>query len=115
MTEEEQDGSVESDHGRRKESGRRTIWLWVMVVSVFGILLPPAVGLFGTMTAMVEAFESTRDAGQSDPEILSRSISNSLATTAAGIAISVGFLALFAFSLVGWIASGRVTRPSEKS
>ncbi len=110
MTDEEQDGSVDSPQHPKKESGRRTIWLWVMVVSVFGILLPPAVGLLGTMTAMVDAFESARGSEQADPNILSRSISNSLATTAAGIAISVGFLALFAFSLAGWIASGRVTR-----
>lgn len=106
----------EMDQLREKRQSRpRTIWLWVMVVSIFGILIPPTVGMLGTFATVTETLETARIAHSVDAESMSRSISQSFATTAMGIAISVGFLALFAFSFAGWIVSGRVARTASHS
>lgn len=82
-----------------------------MVVSIVGIILPPMIGISGTVSGMISAFQELETNGGGDPETLASDISFSLVTTAIGIGISILFAVLFLVSLISWL----VTRSKIKN
>ena len=80
---------------RRAKRLKTIIW-----ISIFGIIIPPLVGLLGTVVGMVKAFETMGMSGVSDPEELSENISLALVTTAGGLAIAIISVAILIISIV---------------
>ncbi len=71
-----------------------------LIVSIFGMIVPPLFGLLGTVFGMVKAFDAVGKEGKGDPAALSEGISESIVATAFGLCISFLFLILFVISLV---------------
>jgi hypothetical protein len=82
-----QDSSGTDDPTRR----RRSFWLRAIWISVIGVIVPPVIGLVGTVIGMKNAFGelSTNSSGIGDPSALSNHISTVLVSTAFGFMISV--------------------------
>lgn len=51
--------------------------------------LSPLIGFFGTVIGMVKAFESIAASGLGDPQVVAGGISQSLITTAGGLAVAI--------------------------
>lgn len=86
---------------------RRTrIWGAIAIVSIFGVVIPPCIGLFGTIFGMVSSFDQLATEGEAaDPEVLARGISASLATTAVGIVLALFFGVSLIVSFIFWLVS----------
>ncbi|MDF1851190.1 MAG: MotA/TolQ/ExbB proton channel family protein [Verrucomicrobiales bacterium] len=82
---------------------RAKTWLTMVILSVVGIIVPPLIGVSGTVLGMVSAFDEIGRTGGGDPEALASDISGSLITTALGIIIALLFGILFIISLVFWL------------
>lgn len=65
--------------------GKRRFWKKMIWVSVIGMILPPLIGISGTVIGMVRAFNQLSDTGTADPEELAGSISVSLLSTLYGL------------------------------
>jgi hypothetical protein len=81
------DASEAADPLRR----RRSFWFRAIWVSIAGVIVPPMIGLVGTVIGMTKAFGdlSASESGVSDPKALSGHISTVLVSTAAGLVVSV--------------------------
>ncbi len=77
----------------------QNLWVICLIVSIFGIILPPLVGVSGTVFGMVKAFDTIGLEGKGDPAALSEDISGSIVATAIGLGISFIFLIIFVISL----------------
>ncbi|MDF1740403.1 MAG: MotA/TolQ/ExbB proton channel family protein [Verrucomicrobiales bacterium] len=75
-------------------------WVVSLIVSIFGIIVPPLVGVSGTVFGMVKAFDTIGTDGKADPAAFSEDISGSIVATAIGLGISFIFLIIFVISLV---------------
>jgi biopolymer transport protein ExbB len=66
--------------------------------------LAPLIGFFGTVIGMVKAFESIAASGLGDPQVVAGGISQSLITTAGGLAVAIP--TVFAqYIFIHWINS----------
>lgn len=88
-----------------KLTRRRKGWLIAMCVSGFLILIPPILGMGGTVLGMVRAFDKMGKSGGADPDALASDISLALLTTAGGLVVSLLFLVLFFATLIGWLVT----------
>jgi len=70
------------------EEKRRRFWGRTIGISIAGIVLPPLIGLAGTMIAMVRAFEDPSRAEGTGPDTLAADISASMLATTWGLAVS---------------------------
>jgi len=70
---------------------RRSFWFRAIWISVIGVIVPPMIGLVGTVIGMTKAFGdlSASENGISNPKALSDNISTVLVSTAAGLIFSV--------------------------
>ncbi|MBK1884028.1 MotA/TolQ/ExbB proton channel family protein [Luteolibacter pohnpeiensis] len=68
---------------------RRRFWLRAIWISIAGVIIPPMLGLAGTVIGMLGAFGELSETGEADPEALAGDISVSLLTTAWGLVVSV--------------------------
>ena len=57
--------------------------------------MSPLLGLLGTVTGMIQAFEAISSEGVGDPKVLSGGIGTALITTAAGLIVAIP--SLFAY------------------
>ena len=76
---------------------RRRFWFRAIWIAVIGVIIPPMIGLIGTVIGMTNAFRelSASETGIADPAALSGDISTAMVSTAAGLVISVfAFIAL---------------------
>ncbi len=71
---------------------KAAVWKKVLWVSVGGIIIPPLIGLAGTVLGMIQAFDTVGRTGGSDPATLAENIRLALMTTAAGLVISLIFV-----------------------
>lgn len=60
--------------------------LWILALTAN---LSPLLGLFGTVTGMISAFQVIAVAGTGDPKLLAEGISKALITTAGGLAVAM--------------------------
>jgi len=59
--------------------------------------LAPMVGLLGTVSGMVKAFQNIKQVGMGNPELLAGNISEALITTATGLTIAVPAMFFYSF------------------
>ncbi len=80
-----------------RESSKLGRLLWVIkVVSV----LSPLMGLLGTVTGMIQTFQSIMLYGAGDPKLMAGGISQALVTTMLGLIVAIPLVFLHA-----WLAS----------
>lgn len=75
------------------------------ILSIPGIMIPPLIGIAGTVSGMVSAYDEIERTGGGNPEMLAGDISTSLITTVFGIVISALFGVLFLVSLPLWLVT----------
>ena len=69
---------------------------WITYLSIVA-QVAPMLGLLGTVSGMIEAFDVLSVTGGTDPQQLSGAISEALITTATGLSIAIPALAFFFF------------------
>jgi biopolymer transport protein ExbB len=74
------------------------------------VVIPPLIGLVGTVMGMVGAFGELRKTGAADPSALAGDISVALLTTLWGLVFSVLALIPFAVFLVLFLKQRRILR-----
>lgn len=99
MSEPTEDPALEKLKSRRKR------WMWASVYTGVGILIPPIIGLLGTVVGMIRAFHeiSASPVGEGDPSMISSDISCALLATAIGLGVAGVFAVLFVISLIRWL------------
>ena len=85
------------DPGR---AGKRRFWKKMIWVSVIGMILPPLVGITGTVIGMIRAFNELSEKGSADPEALAGSISVSLLSTLYGLLFWIPGIIVLTFSII---------------
>ena len=85
------------DPGR---AGKRRFWKKMIWVSVIGMILPPLVGIVGTVIGMIRAFNQLSEQGSADPEALAGSISMSLLSTLYGLLFWIPGLIVLILSIL---------------
>lgn len=71
-------------------------FVWINYLSVVGTLAP-MIGLLGTVSGMVKAFNSIATQGVGKPQLLADNISEALVTTASGLIIGIPAMFFFYF------------------
>jgi biopolymer transport protein ExbB len=87
----------------------RRFWLRMIWVGVAGVIIPPMLGLLGTVIGMVLAFGHLRNTGTADPSALANDVSIGLLSTLYSLIISV--LALI-FLIVAIIRYRSLPKPA---
>ena len=87
------------NHGRPREAvkealeevGRREVALLDKYTGIMGTIanIAPLLGLLGTVSGMIKAFNVISAAGVGDPAVLAGGISEALITTAAGLTVAI--------------------------
>jgi len=72
---------------------------WAAVLCGLGVVIPPMIGIAGTVIGMVGAFASLHRTGSADPSELAADISVTLLTTLWGLVFSVVMLIPFSIFL----------------
>ena len=81
-------------------SGReRRFWLRAIWISIVGVVVPPLIGLAGTVIGMIGAFGELSEEGTADPVTLAGDITRSMKTTQWGLFVSI-FALMFLFIAV---------------
>ena len=76
-----------------KENGK--LQTWISYLSVIGVC-SPMIGLLGTVTGMIKAFQTLGDSGIGDPSKLSSAIGEVLTATASGLFVAIpAFMAFY--------------------
>jgi ABC-type Fe3+ transport system permease subunit len=72
------------DRARKRRFWKRMIW-----AAAIGLLLPPVIGVAGTVIGMLRAFSELAATGGADPEQLAKPIATSLLATLFGLLFCV--------------------------
>ena len=72
------------DRARKRRFWKRMIW-----VAAIGLLLPPVIGVTGTVIGMFRAFAEVAATGAADPEELAKPIATALLATLFGLLFCV--------------------------
>ena len=96
-------GLANRNHGREimkeviEDTGRHVVHELERFLNTLGTIaaMSPLLGLLGTVTGMIAAFNAITEAGVGDPRALSGGIGEALITTAAGLMVAIP--ALFAY------------------
>jgi biopolymer transport protein ExbB len=96
-------GLANRNHGREimkeviEDTGRHVVHELERFLNTLGTIaaISPLLGLLGTVTGMIEAFNAITSVGVGDPRALSGGIGEALITTAAGLMVAIP--ALFAY------------------
>lgn len=96
-------------HGKRasdikeaiEEAGRREVALLDKHTGILGTVanITPLLGLLGTVSGMIKAFEVISEAGIGDPAVLAGGISEALITTASGLTVAIPAFVSYKFLL----------------
>lgn len=84
-----------ADLDRKKKFWKRSIWITLAL-----FLIPPMIGLIGTVIGMRRAFAAIGDSGIGDPTALAAAIGETLIATASGFILSIPCLVLLIISIV---------------
>lgn len=77
------------NHPDSAPDARRKFWWRVVWASVAAVIIPPLLGLSGTVIGMLQAFSTLRQGGQADPNALAGDISFAILTTLWGMVFSL--------------------------
>ncbi len=69
-------------------------YMWILKITAN---VTPLIGLLGTVTGMIKAFNVIASQGVGNPEMLAGGISEALITTAAGLAVAIPAVVLYNF------------------
>ncbi|MEO0454610.1 MAG: MotA/TolQ/ExbB proton channel family protein [Verrucomicrobiota bacterium] len=85
----------------------KSIVKWPLIAGSILFIGGPAIGLLGTVLAMVGAFQeiSVSESGATDAEALSSEISSALITTLIGIPVGILGIVLLLFSLIAFLVT----------
>jgi biopolymer transport protein ExbB/TolQ len=89
------------------DSDKTKFWRRVIWVSAACTVIPPVIGLLGTVRGMIGAMDAMGIEGGSDPETLAENISLALMTTAGGLVVSLIALPIFILALVKFFRCSR--------
>jgi len=88
-------------------------------ISAAALVIPPLIGLGGTVIGMIGAMDTMGLEGGIDPEALAENISLAMITTAGGLVVSLLALPVFIIAIVLFIKSRRelktLTQPDSVS
>jgi biopolymer transport protein ExbB/TolQ len=84
-----------------------------VLICGLGVVIPPLIGLIGTVIGMMGAFGELRKSGSADPSALAGDISVALLTTFWGLVFSVLSLIPFLVFLVLFLRQRRILRTSD--
>lgn len=66
------------------------------------VVVPPVIGLVGTVLAMIRAFETLGPSGEAgDPSLIAEAIGEALMSTAMGIKVSLAALIILVITTIG--------------
>lgn len=110
-------------HGKRRsdikeaieEAGRREVALLDKYTGILGTIanITPLLGLLGTVSGMIKAFNVISTAGVGDPSVLAGGISEALITTASGLTVAIPTFVAYKYILAR--ADSLVTDMEEHS
>ena len=78
------------------DSSRSYVTRFLPVLNTVGNIAP-LLGLLGTITGMIKAFESIAEAGTGDPKVVAGGISEALITTATGLIIAIPSIVFYRY------------------
>lgn len=83
-------------------------WTIALKVCLALVIVPPLVGLVGTVVAMIRAFDTFGPPDDAaDPSLMAEAIGDALMSTATGLMISLPALILLIISIIGRICAKR--------
>jgi len=95
---------------------RRRFWFRAIWISLTGVVVPPLIGVAGTIFGMRKAFDSLPGTGIDNPAELSKHISDVLIYTASGLATSaIAFIALIVASIRFFTLPKALVQPPQHS
>ena len=105
------------DHATRSDvhQHKRKFWLRTIWISLTGVLLPPLLGISGTIIGMMQAFGELSKAGEHDAGALADNISTSLYATASGLIISSVAAVVLLVALIRFFTLPKVEFPGDLS
>ena len=84
-----------------EEAGRREVVLMDKYTGIIGTIanITPLLGLLGTVSGMIKAFNEISVGGMGDPAVLAGGISEALITTASGLTVAIPAFVAYKFLL----------------
>ncbi|MGH8294482.1 MAG: MotA/TolQ/ExbB proton channel family protein [Steroidobacteraceae bacterium] len=84
---------------RLEDTGRHVVYELERFLNTLGTIagISPLLGLLGTVTGIIRAFDAIQAAGASDPRMLSGGIAEALVCTAAGLCVAIPALAAYRY------------------
>jgi biopolymer transport protein ExbB len=84
---------------RLEDAGRHVVHELERFLNTLGTIaaVSPLLGLLGTVTGIIKAFEAIQEGGMGDPRMLSGGISEALITTAAGLIVAIPALMAYRY------------------
>lgn len=84
---------------RLEDTGRHVVHELERFLNTLGTIaaVSPLLGLLGTVTGIIKAFNAINEGGMGDPRMLSGGISEALLTTAAGLVVAIPALVAYRY------------------
>lgn len=84
---------------RLEDTGRHVVHELERFLNTLGTIagISPLLGLLGTVTGIIKAFNAINEGGMGDPRMLSGGISEALLTTAAGLVVAIPALVAYRY------------------
>ena len=102
--------SLTSIDSRTMNTAKKSPWLKGVIASAIFVVVPPLVGVAGTVIGMVRSFSAISSGGAASPPELSQGISIALWATAAGITISAIAAIALVVCIIGLVLERRRSR-----
>jgi len=99
-----------SDNSLERISRSKRLFGWLTLIFGLGVVIPPMIGLIGTVIGMVGAFGTLETSGASDPGELAGDISIALLTTFWGMIFAVLSLIPFVIFLIIFLKRRKTLR-----
>lgn len=93
------DLSLSETEGAIESAGQHEMSLFTANLRILGAVgvITPMLGLLGTVTGMIKAFENIAQSGAGSPNLVASGIAEALTTTAAGLIVAIPSLAAYHF------------------
>lgn len=82
-------------------------WTIALIVALLFVVVPPLLGIVGTIIGMIRAFGTLDKPGGSDPDAMAESIGFALMTTATGLVVAFTAVIPLIITIVGLVRARR--------